>query len=202
MHQRVKGLDNLPNGDLIEFYAVPAYYDLAQAENRLMVEWLIGDGIRDIRYHLAELLLSDEVQRRYDRIIIDAPPRLTTAHVQALAASTHVLIPTVLDQLSGEAVGSFVDQIISHSKLWPHLKIIGVVGSMTKFGQNKNLLPFEQEGIRRIELALEQTRDAHALRGPATALLPRSTFIPDINTLARAAGNRIGYLDERQDAEF
>ena len=163
MHQRVKGLDNLANGHLVELYAIPAYYDLAQAENRLMVEWLIGDGKRDIRYNLAKVLLSEEVQRRYDRIIIDAPPRLTTAHVQALAASTHVLIPTVLDQLSGEAVGSFVEQIILHSRLWPHLKIIGVVGSMTEVGQDKDLRPHEKEGIRTIEVALDQKRDAYAL---------------------------------------
>jgi cellulose biosynthesis protein BcsQ len=201
MHQRVKGLDNLPNGHLVELYAIPAYYDLAQAENRLLVEWLVGDGTRDIRYHLAELLLSDEVQRRYDRIIIDAPPRLTTAHVQALSASTHVLIPTVLDQLSGEAVGSFVEQLITHAKLWPYLKIIGVVGSMTEWGQDKALQDHEKEGIRAIQIALDQKRDAHALRGPATAVLPRPSFIPDITKLARAAGTRIGYLDANASAD-
>ena len=92
MRQRVKGLDNLTHGSDTKLYAIPAYYDLAQAENRLMVEWLIGDSSADIRYHLADILLSDEVQRRYDRIIIDAPPRLSSAHVQALSTSTHVLI--------------------------------------------------------------------------------------------------------------
>jgi hypothetical protein len=156
---------------------------------------LSGDSKSDIRYHLADILLSDEVQRRYDRIIIDAPPRLTTAHVQALSASTHVLIPTVLDQLSGEAVGSFVDQLVINAKLWPHLKVLGVVGSMTELGQEQPLRDYEQEGLLAIRQALEQNKDAHDLRAPVTAPLSRSCFIPDVADLGRAAGNRIGYLN-------
>jgi chromosome partitioning protein len=197
MHQRVKGL--LPNGGA-QFYAIPAYYDLAQAENRLMIEWLLSDSTRDMRYNLAEVLFSDEVQERYDRIIIDAPPRLTTAHVQALAASTHVLIPTVLDQLSGEAVGSFVEQAIVHRSLWPHLKIIGVVGSMTDQDQELDLRDYEEKGIVAIEQALKQVEDRYGLRDPATKVLPRISFIPQLAELGRAAGSRIGYLKEGNNA--
>ena len=195
MHQRVKGLDSLPYGQQTELYAVPAYYDLAQAENRLMVEWLINDINSDIRYNLAELLLSKQVQKQYDRIIIDAPPRLTTAHVQALSGSTHVLIPTILDQLSGEAVGSFIEQLVIHVRLWPHLKVLGVVGSMTKWGQDKDLQTHEKDGAIAISKALEQKKDEHALMAMPTEILPRSCFIPDISELGRAAGSRIGYLD-------
>lgn len=193
IHQRVKGL--VPSSGA-QFYAVPAYYDLAQAENRLMIEWLLSDGSHDMRYNLAEVLFSDEVQARYDRIIIDAPPRLTTAHVQALAASTHVLVPTVLDQLSGEAVGSFVEQAIIHRSLWPHLKMIGVVGSMTEQDQDLDLKDYEQRGIVAIERALEQVEDRFGLRGPATKMLPRISYVPELTELGRAAGSRIGYLNE------
>jgi chromosome partitioning protein len=146
-------------------------------------------------------LLGDEVQRRYDRIVIDAPPRLTTAHVQALTAATHVLIPTVLDQLSGEAVGSFVEQLIVHSQLWPCLKVIGVVGSMTEYGQDKRLLDYENDGLVAIRQALEQKKDAHGLKGPATTVLPRHCYIPDIRELGRAAGSRIGYLSPKSEAD-
>jgi cellulose biosynthesis protein BcsQ len=201
MHQRVKGLDALQNGGSVQFYAIPAYYDLAQAENRLMVEWLLSDGSKDMRYNLADLLFSDVVQRSYDRIIIDAPPRTTTAHVQALAASSHVLIPTVLDQLSGEAVGSFVNQLILHHELWPNLKIIGVVGSMTEQDQNLPLRNFEKGGGVAIKAALDQVADFHALRGPATEVMSRASFIPQLTDLGRAAGTRIGYLDNSQGVE-
>jgi chromosome partitioning protein len=199
MHQPVKGIDALTNSSQIEFYAIPAYYDLARAENRLMVEWLLTDGSHDIRYNLAEILLSEDVQGRYDRIIIDAPPRLTTAHVQALAASTHVIIPAVLDQLSGEAVGSFVEQIIVHKKVWPHLKMLGIVGSMTELDQDKQLKDYERDGVLAIEQALEQKKDEYDLRADATPILPRESFIPDITELGRAAGNRIGYLSPKRD---
>lgn len=195
MQQRVKGLDVIAGGGQIEFNAIPAYYDLAQAENRLLVEWLLSDGQHDIRYNLAEVLLSPLVQNQYDRIIIDAPPRLTTAHVQALAASTHVIIPTVLDQLSGEAVGSFVEQAVIHAKLWPHLKVLGVVGSMTEWGQDLALQDYESQGLVAIRTALEQKKDEHGLRGEATKVFPRNSFIPELKDLGRAAGTRIGYLN-------
>jgi cellulose biosynthesis protein BcsQ len=196
MHQRVKGLDTIPNGASIELYAIPAYYDLAQAENRLMIEWLLSEEPHDIRYNLSSILLSKEVQKRYDRIIIDAPPRLTTAHVQALAASTHVIIPTVLDQLSGEAVGSFVEQAIIHWKLWPYLKIAGIVGSMTELDQDIPLRTHEEAGLTSIGLALEQVKDAYGLKARPAEVLTRSAFIPEFNELGRAAGTRIGYLSK------
>jgi hypothetical protein len=85
-------------------WTVPAYYDLAQAENRVLVEWLLPlsdfdllswllrlfglkppqapRSRKDVRYLLAEALLDPHVQRDYDLIIIDSPPRLTTSHVQ------------------------------------------------------------------------------------------------------------------------
>jgi len=119
---------------------LPASYDLAQAENRSMIEWLLpqADGellnwllrvfrIRhygdsrsktDLRYRLAEALLHHSVQETFDLVIIDAPPRLTTSHIQAMCASTHVLIPTIIDGLSNDAVAKYLDQIASH-KLGP-----------------------------------------------------------------------------------
>jgi chromosome partitioning protein len=101
-------------------------------EDRVMVEWLIGDRKEDVRYTLYRLLRSPEVQARFALILIDCPPRLTTACVQALCASTHILIPTVLDPTSAKAVGYFGTQLKRHEKLWPHLKVVGVLGTMTR----------------------------------------------------------------------
>ncbi len=103
---------------------IPAYYDLAQADNRLIIEWLlqtrsrwakgarqflaellVGDvlKIKDVRYNLAELLQSKAVREEFDVVILDCPPRLTTSTIQALCAASHLLIPTILDQPSAEA---------------------------------------------------------------------------------------------------
>jgi len=109
---------------------VPAYYDLALAENRLLIEWLFGETPPDVRYQLARVLHDPVVQSNFSRIIIDAPPRLTTACVQALCAATHVIIPTILDRLSGEAVGSFLGQLetLKSANVCPHLRYGGIVG--------------------------------------------------------------------------
>jgi hypothetical protein len=81
---------------------IPCFYDLAQADNRLMVEWLLTCqpkwstkfslallemlGLRkfklqDVRYTLAEILQSEVVRKAYDLVIIDCPPRLTTSAI-------------------------------------------------------------------------------------------------------------------------
>jgi hypothetical protein len=57
---------------------------------------------------------------------------LTTACVQALCASTHILIPTVLDPTSAKAVGYFGTQLKRHETLWPHLRVVGLLGTMTR----------------------------------------------------------------------
>ena len=56
---------------------IPAYYDLAKAENRLMIEWLVGNRINDVRYILAKILHDPLVRNFFRLIIIDCPPRLT-----------------------------------------------------------------------------------------------------------------------------
>jgi chromosome partitioning protein len=55
---------------------VTSNYDLAQAESRLMVEWLIGNRKSDIRFTLRKLLWSDAVASSFSAIIVDCPPRI------------------------------------------------------------------------------------------------------------------------------
>jgi cellulose biosynthesis protein BcsQ len=138
----------------LNVWTIPAYYDLAQAENRLLVEWLTAeDPCVDIRYSLAAILHSGVAREHFDLVIVDAPPRLTTGCVQALCAGTHILIPTVLDHLSGEAVGTFVRQHQLLAPVCPFLKIVGVVGNMTGAAG-----PLRHEGaaIEAINLALDK----------------------------------------------
>src|SRR5258706_1418823 len=47
---------------------VTSYYDLAQAESRVMVEWLIGDRKSDIRFRLRNLLWSDAVTSSFSAV--------------------------------------------------------------------------------------------------------------------------------------
>lgn len=183
-----------------ELRCVPAYYDLARTENALMVSWLTGKLKDDIRERLTRTLRSFEVRQRFDLIIIDAPPRLTTASLMALAASTHLLIPTVLDDLSGQAVGSFCDQIEKLRPLWPHLHATGVVGSITQFGAR--LVKDEKDGLTTIRQAIQQVQDRHNLRRPPAELLPEFTYIKRDALFREAAGKRIVFADPGENKDI
>lgn len=186
---------------------IPSYYTLSSMENRVMVEWLIAKRTEDIRYSLARTLQEASIQDRFDMILIDGPPRLTTGCVQALCAATHVLIPTVLDGLSAEAAGGFVNQLVANQSLWPHLRLLGVFGNMTENltvdqtgeAQDGRLKTFEADSLRAlrdvIPLALETAKPP--LRSTAgDYLLPIECFIPQKAELSREAGNRIAYQKE------
>lgn len=130
---------------------IPAYYDLAQADHRLIVEWLLQTRprwsknprqflvdllvgkvlkLRDVRYNLADVLQSKAIKDAFDVVIIDCPPRLTTSTAQALCAGSHLLIPTILDKPCAEAVISFCEEVerLKKNNICPVLDYVGVVG--------------------------------------------------------------------------
>jgi cellulose biosynthesis protein BcsQ len=114
---------------------VTADYSLTRHETKLMLNWLLQGGVPDIRFYVAEALLGRRVQdqdKGFDVVIIDTPPRLTTGTVGALIAATHLVVPTILDPLSAEAVGSFLKQAWRlRERFNPSLELAGVVGTMT-----------------------------------------------------------------------
>jgi chromosome partitioning protein len=166
---------------------ITSYYDLAQAENRLMIEWLLGDRKTDIRFRLAELLHSNAVRNAFSLIIIDCPPRLTTSAIQALAAGTHLLIPTRLEEPSTEAVITFVQQVETFRKagLCPHIKHIGVVATIVDPRTNT-------EGVKtRLKDALKDSLDTYG-GGGVTELL--DCEIPQSAKFRETSGKGITYL--------
>lgn len=165
-----------------------ADYELAQAENRIMIEWLLSDRVLDVRFRLMGLLAHDDVRRAFSAII-DSPPRLTTGAIQALAAGTHLLIPTILDEPSSEAVLRFIGQIerFRDEGICPHIKHVGVVATMIDSTQNYN--DVEMQLKDRLSLSKQQGGS-----GGAAVLLPRTTFIPDSARFRQAGGRGIAYL--------
>ena len=197
---------------------IPADYDLAQAENRKLIEWLLplsDQGFltwllrtfkirdpelksknADIRYLLAEALLDRSVQTNFDLVIIDAPPRLTTSHIQAMCASTHLLIPTVLDALSGDAVYRYLDQIATHKLgavgddsriICPHLEPIGVVCTIIPAG-----------GVN-LDGALNVLRQRIAAGRLKPEIVPNDCFIKQRAPYREHAGLRIAYAAESRN---
>ena len=182
---------------------ITAYYDLAQADNRIMIEWLLqcihfrpadlrhalmerlkGNLLQtaDVRYTLAKILHSDIVRRAFDLIIIDCPPRLTTSEIQAFCASSHLLIPTIFDRTSAEAVVTLYDQIetLKRAGICPHLKYMGVVGTMWKRGRAA-----QAEAITFVK---------DALGSSPIRILPEKTFVPHAAALVNDAPDGIAHI--------
>jgi chromosome partitioning protein len=150
-------------------------------ETRLLLEWLIGDRQDDIRYNLARVLHSPEVQKNFDRVIIDAPPRMTAGLMNALCASTHLVVPFVLDILSAERVGLFLRTVSSmRGQLFPHLHLAGVVGTLKGDGTEK-MRDTEQKAI------LEAKRGVADNWGPGDYVL-ENALIPRRQPVADTAG--------------
>lgn len=165
---------------------VPAYYDLAREENRVMLEWVIGDRA-DPRFILAKLLASPEIEQHFGIVIIDCAPRLTTGTIQALAAGSHLLIPTILDGPSGEAVATFIQQVESFrtAGICSTIQYVGVLPTMQM--PRANYLAEQKElGDR---LTRSSIRYAHGIAPPT--LLPVS-FVASTD-VRRAFNHGIAY---------
>lgn len=84
-------------------------------------------------FEIANKLLTSEVVRRFDVIIMDTPPRLSAGTVNALCVSTDVLIPTIVDNTSIEAVLGFAQTVRRIKNSFNYrLKIHGVIPSLTR----------------------------------------------------------------------
>jgi cellulose biosynthesis protein BcsQ len=166
------------------------FYDFADLENRLMVKWIADDAAGDIRFTLAKVLHAAELQAAFDVVIIDCPPRMTTGFVNALAASTHLLVPTILDQLSAEAAVTFLRQLKElRGELFPMLQPLGVVGSMVE--HNVGLKPYEDRALTAIQAVAPGAwgGDVHVFR---------DEVIPAKSAIAKTAGHALAYIDDAE----
>ncbi|MEL6288245.1 MAG: AAA family ATPase [Pseudomonadota bacterium] len=153
-----------------------------KAENRLMLRWLIGDETDDVRYRLGRVLTSDPFASAYDLVLIDAPPRMSTGAINALATSQVVIVPTVLDRLSAEVIGNFTSRLNRLRDMNPALEYVGAVGTLRGQLGGADV----SQGARDI-----------AERGLAKWGGHSYLFDSDIKyftDLAREAGSDIGYL--------
>jgi cellulose biosynthesis protein BcsQ len=144
--------------------------------------------------------LSDSIAKHFDVVLIDAPPRLTTASIQALCASTHVLIPTVLDPLSADAVGYFGQQLKAHEELWPHLRVMGIVGTMTdKRREDPESKALTTAGDR-LRAALEGSEGKlrHVQARGTRFEFPYESSVFERSALSRSAGQGIAYVSPVQ----
>ena len=113
--------------------------NLDDLEMDLLGKWLVDPAKCDIRYLLRGALHSPVIQDRYDYVLIDCPPRLTTACVNALAASDFLLIPAQADQVSSRSVPHLLKRLrtLRDAGVLPDLNSLGVVANMVSADVDK-----------------------------------------------------------------
>lgn len=173
-------------------WLVPAAAGLARFENRMMVQWVM-DGGSDIRYRMFEALRAcgaikmKEHDNGFDVILFDAPPRLTTGTVNALATSTHLLVPTAMTTVSARSVSPFLFLAKKlRNELNRNLKLAGVVPTLTN--PNGSLSGPENQ-VRNTIVA-----DAVAKWGEGGHIF--DVPIPKRAALAGSADGMLGYFAE------
>lgn len=121
---------------------------LADVEDKLFAAFFLGERERDPRFALARKLADPRLRSDFDLVILDTPPRLTMASVNALCSATHVLIPTALTALSQSGAVTFVEYLSEFQRtLCPLINILGVLPTFT----HGVLSPGEQSVIATLE---------------------------------------------------
>lgn len=136
-------------GQFANLSLVRTSLDLADVEDKLFAAFFLGERERDPRFALARKLSDPRLQEDFDIVLIDTPPRLTMASVNAFCASTHVLIPTALTALSQSGAVTFIQYLSEFRKnLCPHLDVLGVLATFTMAG---SLTDGEERVLDRLE---------------------------------------------------
>jgi chromosome partitioning protein len=167
-----------------------AFYTLSRAESRAVFNWLVGESRRDIRYNTHRILAAAAVRKKYDLVIIDAPPRLMTTSVNALCASTHVLVPTILDNISSTAALTTIDTIVQLKKtLSPSLQILGVLPTFVARAHRLSVHEQRAYDFLAMEIAVRFPGERPFIQILNERILRR-------NAIANAAGEKIAFFED------
>jgi cellulose biosynthesis protein BcsQ len=158
-----------------------AVSSLEETESRLLAEWTVRPEAADVRLFLREGLHAAALARRYDYVLLDCPPRLTTACVNALAASDFVLIPVVPDALSTRSVPELLRSLSAlRGCVAPDLAVLGVVANLATLLRGE-LIRQEAEVWESLPYGLGAVWDGRVHFF--------STKVPDKSQFGRAAGS-------------
>lgn len=143
---------------------IGAWNDLADIEMREMARWMLDPEI-DIRFRIRELFHTPEFCDRYDYVIFDCPPRLTTAAVNALAASDGVIIPIMLDWQSAAPILYMLRRLKDLRPALGGSRVMGMVANQVRYNGGKPIQAMQaifNEVCKRLDA--EQLTSADAFR--------------------------------------
>lgn len=172
---------------------IPAFYPFESVERRVEYRWALGEAEDDVRYRLARALLSVKVQKEFDRVLIDAPPRFTLGFVNGFCAATHLYVPTVVDKLATSAVEAFARQFVKLKPIVnPNIRWAGIIGTMTFVNPHERMsLPATAEVA-----AANAELTAQSWLGTQEELFIRNPVIKHTAPIARATEKGIAYLND------
>nr|MBX2806202.1 AAA family ATPase [Hyphomicrobiales bacterium] len=104
--------------------------ELGDVEDKLFAAFVLEQRDRDPRFALSRKLTDPRLAQDFDIVLIDTPPRLTIASINAFCASTHVLIPTALTSMSRNGAVTFIHYLDGLRKtLCPSIRVVGVLAT-------------------------------------------------------------------------
>jgi chromosome partitioning protein len=123
--------DDLPAQKAI--YPIQAYLDLLPADNDLAAAEI--ELIPELRRELVLRRALEPLGAWYDFILIDCPPSLSLLTVNALCASSGVIIPMQCEFFAIRVIRMLIDSINrTRDRLNPDLELIGILATMYSTG--------------------------------------------------------------------
>jgi chromosome partitioning protein len=117
--------DGLPLPEIIQRSPVP---NLELAPSRISLAKLESKLVGEIDGHFRLKDRLEAVRGRYDYIIVDTPPALGLITVNALVASTHLLVPVQSSYFALEGTDDLLETVEKiRSRPNPDLKLLGAV---------------------------------------------------------------------------
>lgn len=143
-----ESIQHTPNGDLI-----PGTFELVKLNN------ILTNVGRE--YRLREAL--EPIKGRYDYIVIDTPPQLGIATVDALTAAQWAVIPVQADIYSVQGIEMIADTIKTIQKYSNYdLKVAGIL--MTRYNKRAIISQDMRENLQKAAQALDTTVFDTAIR--------------------------------------
>jgi chromosome partitioning protein len=170
---------------------VTADYELTEIENNQLQRWLLhaDESTLELPTKFARTLAY---KRNgfvdYDLVIMDAPPRLSVASINALVATSHILIPAKLEHLATEPINKLLSQLLQLKlKFGAKFSVLGAVCNMTHRAEGPTIA--EQPYFTSLNSSL-----------PADAKVYRP-FIPDKTTIGKPGTTPVGYMLRGSDGD-